>query len=131
MKTNEISNDRLKAIVSNLLWSLEGENMSNFINDRVTDGDIEVNELRSIDEDLYNYYLKLNKKEVVIKSYDIYEPLENCLDSLLFDSSTVIAHMLCEVDDYVIDIDLTACGVVDIEYKGVNYKSPSKFPGEL
>lgn len=131
MKTNEISNDRLKAIISNLLWSLEGENMSNFINDRVVDGDITIDELKSIDENLYNYYSKFNKKEVIIKSYDIYEPLENCLDAALFDSGTILAHMLCEIDDYVVDIALTVCGTINIEYKGVNYKSPSKFPEEL
>lgn len=131
MKTNEISNDRLKAIISNLLWSLEGENMSNFINDHIVDGDITIDELKSIDENLYNYYSKFNKKEVIIKSYDIYEPLENCLDAALFDSGTILAHMLCEIDDYVVDIDLTVCGTINIEYKGVNYKSPSKFPEEL
>lgn len=72
------------------------------------------------------------EKEIFnIKEYKIYEPLEKCVDALLFDSGTVVAHMTCEVEDYIVDIDLTVCGEVDVEYKGVDYKSPCEFPKEL
>lgn len=72
------------------------------------------------------------EKEIFnIIEYKVYIPLKNCLDALLFDSSTNIAHMTCEVKNYVIDIDLTVCGEVNVEYKGVDYKSPSEFPKEL
>lgn len=72
------------------------------------------------------------EKEIFnIIEYKVYMPLKNCLDALLFDSSTNIAHMTCEVKNYIIDIDLTVCGEVNVEYKGVDYKSPSEFPKGL
>ena len=135
MKTNEISNDRLKAIVSVLLQEIKGvwfsDNLNEIIHGFINEGDFSAEELKNIDENLYNDYQKWCNKEVIIKDYEVYEPLENCLDALLFDSGTIIAHMLCEINDYVVDINLTVCGTVDLEYKGINYKSPSKFPEEL
>ena len=63
------------------------------------------------------------EKEIFnIIEYKVYIPLKNCLDALLFDSSTNIAHMTCEVKNYIIDIDLTVCGEVNVEYKGVELK---------
>lgn len=72
------------------------------------------------------------EKEIFnIIDYKAYEPLEKCVDALLFDSGTDIAHMTCEVEEYIIDIDLTVCGEVNVEYEGVDYKLPSEFPKEL
>lgn len=72
------------------------------------------------------------EKEIFnIIEYKVYLPLKNCLDAILFDSSTNIAHMKCEIENYIIDIDLNVCGEVNVEYKGIDYKSPNAFPKEL
>lgn len=60
-------------------------------------------------------------------TYRQYEDMENIKDSLEFDSGTLIATF--EEDGFFLEIGV--CGAVKIEYKGVNYKLPSKFPDEL
>lgn len=67
MKTNEISNDRLKAIISNLLYYLDEktiqDDMNVTINDLIVLGDLSIEELKNIDENLYIDYLKWLEKE--------------------------------------------------------------------
>ena len=56
MKINEISNDRLKAIISNLLYYLDEktiqDDMNVTINDLIVQGDLSIEELKNIDENL-------------------------------------------------------------------------------
>jgi hypothetical protein len=67
MKTNEISNDRLKAIISNLLYYLDEktiqDDMNVTINDLIVQGDLSIEELKNIDENLYIDYLRWLEKE--------------------------------------------------------------------
>lgn len=87
-----------------------------------------VEDCKKIAKDAKNVF----EKEIFnIIDYKVYEPLEKCVDALLFDSGTDIAHMTCEFGIYVIDIDLTVCGEVNIEYEGIDWKLPSEFPEEL
>lgn len=87
-----------------------------------------VEDCKEIVKDAKNIF----EKEIFnITEYKVYEPLEKCLDALLFNSGTDIAHMTCEFENYIVDIDLTVCGEVDIEYEGVDWKLPSEFPEEL
>ena len=67
MKINEISNDRLKAIISNLLYYLDEttiqDDMNVTINDLIVQGDLSIEELKNIDENLYIDYLRWLEKE--------------------------------------------------------------------
>lgn len=67
MKINEISNDRLKAIISNLLYYLDEktiqDDMNVTINDLIVKGDLSIEELKNIDENLYIDYLRWLEKE--------------------------------------------------------------------
>lgn len=67
MKINEISNDRLKAIISNLLYYLDEktiqDDMNVTINDLIVQGDLSIEELKDIDENLYIEYLRWLEKE--------------------------------------------------------------------
>lgn len=67
MKINEISNDRLKAIISNLLYYLDEktiqDDMNVTINDLIAQGDLSIEELKNIDENLYIDYLRWLEKE--------------------------------------------------------------------
>lgn len=67
MKINEISNDRLKAIISNLLYYLDEktiqDDMDVTINDLIVQGDLSIEELKNIDENLYIDYLRWLEKE--------------------------------------------------------------------
>lgn len=67
MKINEISNDRLKAIISNLLYYLDEktiqDDMNVTINDLIVQGDLSIEELKNIDEKLYIDYLRWLEKE--------------------------------------------------------------------
>lgn len=67
MKINEISNDRLKAIISNLLYYLDEktiqDDMNVTINYLIVQGDLSIEELKNIDENLYIDYLRWLEKE--------------------------------------------------------------------
>lgn len=67
MKINEISNDRLKTIISNLLYYLDEktiqDDMNVTINDLIVQGDLSIEELKNIDENLYIDYLRWLEKE--------------------------------------------------------------------
>lgn len=67
MKINEISNDRLKAIISNLLYYLDEktiqDDMNVTINNLIVQGNLSIEELKNIDENLYIDYLRWLEKE--------------------------------------------------------------------
>ena len=58
----DVSNERLKKIISNLLYRLEeravSDNISEIIKESVELGDFAMNELKIIDDDIYKYYKK-------------------------------------------------------------------------
>ena len=62
MKINEISNDRLKAIISNLLYYLDEKTIQDDMN-LIVQGDLSIEELKNIDENLYIDYLRWLEKE--------------------------------------------------------------------
>lgn len=66
-----------------------------------------------------------------IKEFKCVEDLTPYVDSMLFDSNTVIATMKYEDDDWELFIDLGVRGDVRVEYKGETYRYPSDFPDEL
>ena len=57
--------------------------------------------------------------------------LSKYVDSMLFDSDTVIATMICEDNGCKITVDLMTRGDVDVYYKGNRYKSQCEFPKSL
>lgn len=63
----EISNERLKVIIHNLLWGIKGvwfaDNLNEIINGFINEGDFTAEELKNIDENLYDNYLKWLEKE--------------------------------------------------------------------
>lgn len=59
------------------------------------------------------------------------EDLSKYVDSMLFDSNTVIASMECKKENEKVLIDLMVRGEVRVMYKGNTYTSPCDFPAEL
>lgn len=57
--------------------------------------------------------------------------LSKYIDSMLFDSDTVVASMKCEYKEHIIDVDLMVRGYVNVYYKGERFRYPSDFPEEL
>lgn len=57
--------------------------------------------------------------------------LSKYTDSMLFDSDTVIATMICEDNGCKITVDLMTRGYVDVYYKGKRYQSACEFPKGL
>lgn len=66
-----------------------------------------------------------------IVSFKCEEDLSKYVDSMLFDSNTVIATMECENGDEKVLIELMVRGEVRVVYKGNTYTSPCDFPAEL
>lgn len=66
-----------------------------------------------------------------IVSFKCEEGLSKYVDSMLFDSNTVIATMECENGDEKVLIELMVRGEVRVLYKGNTYTSPCDFPIEL
>lgn len=65
---------------------------------------------------------------VTVNNWNCFEDLTECVDSMLYDSGTVIAsgEFVCDGMEYSIDLMVT--GHVCIIFDGVKYKCPSKFP---
>lgn len=66
-----------------------------------------------------------------IKEFKCVEDLTPYVDSMLFNSGTIIATMKYEDDDWELFIDLGVRGDVRLWYKGVEYFSACEFPDEL
>ena len=66
-----------------------------------------------------------------IINFECDKNLSQYVDSMLFDSNTIIASMTCEINEHQINIDLMTRGYVNVEYKGDTYRYPSEFPQEL
>ena len=63
--------------------------------------------------------------------FELLDNLSKYTDSMLFDSNTVIAKMVCEHKGHTINVGLMVRGYVKVEYKGDIYTNPSDFPEEL
>lgn len=67
-----------------------------------------------------------------ITEFNCEENLAQYVDSMLFDSDTVIASMTCECyNGDIISVDLTVRGSVEVDYRGETYRRPSEFPDAL
>lgn len=66
-----------------------------------------------------------------ILSFNCEEDLSKYVDSMLFDSNTVIATMECEDENQKVFIELMVRGEVRVIHKGNTYISPCDFPAEL
>lgn len=67
-----------------------------------------------------------------ILEYKVLKDLKECVDSMLFDSDTTIAHLIAESKTGLkVDVSLMVRGAVSVEYKGKTYRKPSEFPQEL
>lgn len=76
--------------------------------------------------------LATNDQKVSILEYEVLKDLKECVDSMLFDSDTTIAHLIAESKTGIkVDVSLMVRGAVSVEYKGKTYHKPSEFPQEL
>ena len=69
---------------------------------------------------------------ISILDYHVHEKLEQCTDSMLFDSDTVIADMKAKTSDGLsVSVALMVRGYVSVIYQGKTYRKPSDFPQKL
>ena len=66
-----------------------------------------------------------------ILNFGCYKNLNECVDSMLFDSDIMIASMECKIGNHNIVVTLMTRGSVKVEYKENVYRYPSDFPDEL
>lgn len=66
-----------------------------------------------------------------INKWELFENLEDCIDSLLFDSGTIITSGEFDIDGVVYNIDLVVAGRVSVIFDDYRYDCPSEFPARL
>ena len=67
-----------------------------------------------------------------IKTFEIFEPLPTMVDSMLFSSYTTIAKMVCETEEgEELFLSLEVRGEVSVQFNGLVYNNPGKFPATL
>ena len=70
--------------------------------------------------------------ELIFGGFNADKNLAQYVDSMLFDSGTVIAGIEAMIlSGLTIAVSLTVCGSVAVTYKGMAYHKPSEFPEDL